>query len=133
MARQFSPVSFYSHQLKYVGLGLLVIALVLFIAQWAITGLPNLELSQLSTIGLVFIFFSKEKYNDERIIQLKYKALTIGITLGIIISMLIGWYVNHINGYQSGSDQWFALSAFEYLTIAFLISLVCFQYLKKNA
>ena len=133
MAKQFSPVSFYSHQLRYVGLGLLIIAVVLFIAQWAITGSPNLELSQLSTIGLVFIFFSKEKYNDERIIQLKYKALTIGITLGIIISILIGWYVNQVNGYQSRSDQWFVLSAFEYLTIAFLISLVYFQYLKKNA
>lgn len=133
MAKQSSPVSFYSPQLKYVGLVLLGIALALFIVQWVLTGLPNFRLSYLSAIALVFIFFSKEKYNDERIIQLKYQALAVGITVAILISMLIGWYINQINGYQATSDRWFVLSAFEYLTITLLLSLGYFHYLKRSA
>ncbi|SDJ98885.1 hypothetical protein SAMN05421823_101594 [Catalinimonas alkaloidigena] len=83
-------------------------------------------------IGLTLIFFSREKTFDERIVFLKFKALAMAVPLAVAITMLINYSYN-FEGYSIETDSWFSISAFEYLTIALLVALGWFHYLRIKA
>src|SRR5215207_3910798 len=44
---------------------------------------------QIFSLGLVFIFFSKEKHDDERIHQFKFQSLTWGVLTSYFITQTI--------------------------------------------
>jgi hypothetical protein len=74
---------------------------------------------QILSLGLVFIFFSKEKYDDERIHQLKFQSLTWGVLTAYFIT-LGATYLFH------------APSAHEFLTLALLLTTALFYILKQR-
>lgn len=80
-------------------------------------------------IGLMMIFFSKEKDYDERIAYLKFKSLAAAVPVAGMITVLIN-YLENFNGYSIGTDSWYSISAFEYLTITMAIAIGWFHILK---
>jgi len=46
----------------------------------------------LSCWGLIFIFFSREKIDDERIQQFKFQAVTWAVPVGLFITHLINYF-----------------------------------------
>ncbi len=80
--------------------------------------------------GLMMQFFAKERINDERIEQLKMKALFVTMSVGLGFSMIAQYYLYLIfpalrldpeKAYQP-------LSVYEFLAIVFLIALGLFHY-----
>lgn len=123
-------VFFYHNKMKILGVAMILFAILIFI--YRITTFDIVDLAGASFpvgFGLMLIFFSKEKEFDERTVYLKFKALAIGVPMAALITMLINYFHN-FSGYSIETDSWYSISAFEYLSIAMLLSLGWYQYLR---
>ncbi|PHN08203.1 hypothetical protein [Flavilitoribacter nigricans] len=127
------PSSFffvYPNKMRILGIILILGAILIFI--YRMTSFNIVDLSGASfpvAFGLILIFFSKEKDSDERTVYLKFKALALGVPLAAVIVMLINYYYNFA-GYSIETDSWYSISAFEYLSLALILALGAFHYLK---
>ena len=74
---------------------------------------------QVASLGLVFIFFSKERQEDERIHQLKFQSLTWGMLTAYFIMLGITYLLR-------------APSAHEFLCLALLLTTAMFYILKQR-
>ncbi|GAA4433021.1 hypothetical protein GCM10023091_06050 [Ravibacter arvi] len=122
----------YSHKMKIVGTLLIIWGIYAFISKYRQHDLLDLNLlSGLSCWGLVFIFFSKEKIDDERIHQVKFQALAWAVPAGLVITHLINYFFlsqEPASGKLTGS-----ISAYQSLVIILLLAFGLFHYLKyKN-
>lgn len=82
------------------------------------------------SLGLMMQFFARERVNDERVEQLKMKALFLAISVGFGFGMVAQYYLHLVfpglrmdpeNPYQ-------ALSVYEFLSLVFLLSSGLFHY-----
>ena len=123
------PLFLYPSWMKVLGALFIAGGLIIFIHrinQYEIVDFAGLSLPV--AIGLVFIFFSRGKVFDERIVYLKFKALAIAVPLIAFVTMLINYYYN-FDGYSIETDSWFSISAFEYLSLTLLVAMGLNQYL----
>ncbi len=130
MKNSFSSAFIYPYWMKIFGLLIILAGIGIFI--YRISKFDILDLTGVSfplAMGLVFIFFSKEKDFDERIAFLKFKALAVAVPIAAAIVMAINYSQNFQN-YSIETDSWFSISAFEYLSITLLIAMGWFYYLK---
>ncbi|MGR3811338.1 hypothetical protein [Jiulongibacter sp. NS-SX5] len=120
----------YPHYFRYFGLILLALSIGIFLYRLSEFGIFDLTaFSTPAAFSLVFIYFSKEKMNDERVVLLKFKALALAIPIAGLIFALLDYSVN-FDGYSIETDSWYSHSAFEYLTLALLLAYGIFQFLK---
>ncbi len=120
----------YPYGFRYFGFGLMILSIVILAYRYF--QFEILDLTSFCTpfaFALMFVFFAKEEINDERIVQLKFKALSQGIPIAALIFSGLDYLVN-FHGYSIETDSWFTHSAFEYLSVAFLLSLSIFEFLK---
>jgi hypothetical protein len=82
--------------------------------------------------GLVFIFFSKEKKDDEMMQGLKFKVLT--------RSIIVAFFITHLYNYiflnwrfDRKHDFILSISAYQYLALTLLMATLSFYYLKHQA
>lgn len=73
---------------------------------------------QVFSLGLIFIFFSKEKHDDERIHQLKFQSLTWGV--------LTSYFITQATTYLFRTP-----TTHEYLCLALLLTTAMFYILKN--
>lgn len=80
-----------------------------------------------ASLGLMMIFFSRERIDDERVQQLKMKALFTAMSVGIALGMMGKHYFNVI---RQGTLNTMApeLTAWEFLSGTLLIALALFHY-----
>ncbi|MEQ8473614.1 MAG: hypothetical protein RIC35_20620 [Marinoscillum sp.] len=113
-------------------LGLIIIAMGIAIFTYRIIEFGIVDLHGASfpfAMGLMIIFFSRQRDFDERIAYLKFKSLAASIPLAAIIAMLINYSQNFVE-YSIETDSWFSISAFQYLSIVMILALGWFHYLK---
>lgn len=75
---------------------------------------------QIASLGLVFIFFSKEKYDDERVHQIKFRSLTWGVLTAYFLTLLFTYLFR-------------VPSVHEFLCLALLLTTGMFYVLKQRA
>ena len=73
--------------------------------------------SQLISLGLIFIFFSRDKIDDERIHQFKFRALTAGF-----FASYMWLYAFNYFGHS--------LSAYDFVVLALGLATVIFYYMR---
>jgi len=123
----------YSYKMKIVGILLILWGLYLFASKYWQFHLVDLNLlTGLFCWGLVFIFFSKEKIDDERIHQVKFQALTWAVPVGLFITHLINYFL--LSKPEPDSEKLIeSIPAYHSLAIILLLALGSFHYLKyKN-
>ena len=127
-----NPIFIYPYWMKFLGLGLIILGLVFFVNRILTYDIFDLaSFSSPAAFGFIFIFFSKEIDQDERIVYLKYKALAFSIPATAFVISLINYYFN-FNGYSIETDSWYSISAFEYLTLALIFGQLFFYVLKRR-
>jgi hypothetical protein len=121
----------YSYHLKIVGILLILWGMYSFIANYWLHQIADLNLlTGLSSWGLVFIFFSKEKVDDERIHQMKFQALTWALPVGLFVTHLINYFF--LSQQEPDSDKLYqSISAYQSLVIILLLAVSLFHYLKR--
>lgn len=129
MLNTFRPFV-YSYKLKLVGILLLLWGLYSSAVKYERYQLMDLNLlSGLWCWGLVFIYFSKEKIDDERIHLVKFQALTWAVPVGLTITHLLNYFFLNPQEPDSGKVMQ-SISAYPSLVIILVLALALFHYLK---
>lgn len=123
----------YSYWTKMLGLMIIIAGIVSFFLQHQKKGFFDVnELAVGLSWGLVFIFFSKEKTDDEMMQGLKFKALTRAIIVAFFITHLYNYlFLNW--SFKRGADTILSISAYQFLALALVIATGSFYYLKHQA
>ena len=123
----------YSYWAKVLGLVLMLTGIFSFFAKYKRKGIYDInELAIGFSWGLMFIFFSKEKTDDEMIHTLKFKALARAMTISFFFTHLynyifLNWQLKRVNGII------LSISAYEFFALTLLIATASFYYLKRQA
>ena len=123
----------YSYWTKILGLMIIIAGVISFFLQYHKKGIfDSNELAIGFSWGLVFIFFSKEKMDDEMIHGLKFKALARAIIVGFFITHLYN-YVFLNWRFKREHDIILSISAYQFLALTLIIATGSFYYLKRQA
>jgi hypothetical protein len=120
----------YSYKMKLVGILLILWGIFSFASKYRQFHVVDYNLlSGLICWGLIFIFFSKEKIDDERIHQVKFQALTWAVPIGLSITHLINYFLLSADAGKLMDS----ISAYHSLVMILMLALGLFHYLKyKN-
>lgn len=130
MKKMGTPSFIYPYWGRVLGLIIILVGILIFlrrVIQYDIVDFTGASFPM--AMGLMMIFFAKEKDFDERIAYLKFKSLAVAVPMAAVVTMIINYFENYA-GYSIATDSWFSISAFEYLTITLAISIGWFNYLK---
>ena len=122
----------YSYSAKIAGVVIIILSIISFFFRYYEDG--TFELNQLATgssWGFLFIFFSKEKTDDEMIQSLKFKALT----WSIIITFSLTCVYNYLFLYWWSKREHnisLSVSAFQFFALMLIIATARFYYLKSQ-
>ncbi|MEO5997271.1 MAG: hypothetical protein ABIN89_11045 [Chitinophagaceae bacterium] len=120
----------YSYWTKFLRVIIVGVGIIRFFLQYHKKGISDLnELAIGFSWGFVFIFFSKEKTDDEMIQGLKFKALTRAIIVAFTIIHLynylfLNWRFNRENNII------LSISAYQFLALTLIIATGGFYFMK---
>lgn len=123
----------YSYWTKILGALIIVAGIISFFLQYHKKGVYDLnELAIGLSWGFVFIFFSREKTDDEMIRSLKFKALAMAVIVAFSATHLynyifLNWRLKRAN------DIILSISAYQFLALTLMIATAYFYYLKHQA
>ena len=121
---------FYNYRLRFVGFLCIAWGVVSFYLKHSQAAIWDFNLLfALFSWGLCFIFFAKEKHDDERIHHLKFRALTFGLPIGLFITHLINYIFLGREEPDSGKFVE-SISAYKMFAIVMVVSLATFHYFK---
>ena len=126
----FKQTIFYSYRWKIVGIACILWGVFSFFKKYMNYAIWDINLiSGLICWGLCFIFFSKERPDDERIHYLKFRALTWGLPTGLLITHLINYFF--LNQEEPNSSTYVqSISAYSSFAIVLIIAICTFRFFK---
>ena len=120
----------YPRWTKWIGWALILWAVSFFLYRSLHYGVVDVVGASFPVaMGLILIFFSREKEFDERIVYLKFKSLALSVPMTAILVSLIN-YSRNFSSYSVETDSWYSISAFEFLSITLIVSIGLFHYLR---
>jgi hypothetical protein len=124
------PTTFYPYKWKIAGILFLLWGAFSFFSKYMHYAIWDFDLfSGLACWGLCFIFFSKEKRDDERIHHLKFRALTWAVPTGFFITHLVNYLF--LNQEEPNSGKYIqSISAYSSLALILVIAVGAFYYFK---
>jgi hypothetical protein len=123
----------YSYWSKILGLIIIALGIGSFFIKHARKDIYDVnELAIGFSWGLVFIFFSKEKTEDEMMQGLKFKALTRAIIVAFFITHLYNYIFLNWR-FKRANDIILSISAYQFMALTLLIATAGFYYLKFHA
>jgi hypothetical protein len=122
----------YSYWTKILGILIAIAGIVSFFLQHHKKGVYDFnELAVGLSWGFVFIFFSREKTDDEMIRSLKFKALTIAVIIAFSITHLYNYLFLNWR-LEREHDIILSISAYQFLALTLMIATGYFYYLKHR-
>jgi len=123
----------YSYWTKILGVVIIVAGVISFFLRYHKRGIFDLnELAIGLSWGFVFIFFLKEKTDDEMIHGLKFRALTWAIIVAFSITHLFNYLFLNWR-FERERGMILSVSAYQFLALTLIIATVSFHYLKHQA
>jgi hypothetical protein len=123
----------YSNWMKILGLVIIALGVASFVQQFYKKGIfDSNELAIGLSWGLVFIFFSKEKTEDEMMHSLKFKALARAVIIAFFITHLYNYIFLNWR-FDRGNDVILSISAYQFLALTLIIATCNFYYLRHQA
>ncbi len=123
----------YSYWTKILGLMIIIAGVISFFSQYNKRGIYDFnELAVGLSWGFVFIFFSKERTDDEMMRSLKFKALTTAVIISFSITHLYNYLFLNWR-FKRENDVILSISAYQFLALTLIIATAYFYYLKHQA
>lgn len=130
MKQSFFP---YSYWAKILGMLIVIAGIVSFFLQYYRKGVFDVnELAMGFSWGFVFIFFSKERTEDEMIQSLKFKALARAIIVTFFITHLYNYLFLNWR-FTREHDKILSISAYQFLALTLIVATAVFYYMKYQA
>ncbi len=122
----------YSYWIKALGVLIAIAGFISFFQQYHKKGVYDFnELAVGLSWGFVFIFFSKEKTDDEMIRSLKFKALAKAVFVAFSITHLYNYLFLNWR-LKREHDIILSISAYQFLALTLMIATGYFYYLKQR-
>jgi hypothetical protein len=113
-------------------LGVLLVVVFAPILHYAIPGGFWLRTSAAVAGGLMMVFFSKEPIHDERVQDLKLKAVSAAFSVGFTLTLILNWFLNRdfdvTRDFSGATGAWRSISAFDLIIVTMVIALALFHY-----
>jgi hypothetical protein len=123
----------YSYAAKIFAVLIIVCGIISSSLKYYEKGIFDLnELSMNFSWGFLFIFFSKEKTDDEMIESLKFKALTWSIFVTFSFASIYNYLFLNWR-YEREHDRTLSISAYLFFSLMLIIATARFYYLKRQA
>ena len=123
----------YAYGSKLLGILFIIAGIISFFVQFQKKSVYDYnELAVGACWGFLFIFFSKEKNDDEMMHGLKFKALTRAVIISFSVTHLynyifLNWRLKREN------DLILSISAYQFLALTLITATAIFYYLKHQA
>jgi hypothetical protein len=122
----------YSYWTKILGVLIIIAGIISFFLQYYKKDIYDFnELAVGLSWGLLFIFFSREKTDDEMARSLKFKALTRAVIVAFSITHLYNYLFLNWR-FERGKDIILSISAYQFLALTLMIATAYFYYLKHQ-
>ena len=112
-------------------LGILLIVVGAPLAHYVIPGAFWLRTSAAIAAGLMMIFFSKEPIEDERVRDLKLKAVHAAFSVSFSLTLIVNWFLNRdfdvTRDFESGTGAWRSISGFDLIILTITVALALFH------
>lgn len=119
--------------LKVLGVIVIIAGIISFYLQYQKKGFFDFnELAIGFSWGFLFIFFSREKIDDEMVHNLKFKALTKAVIVAFTITHLYNYIFLNWR-FKRDYDLILSISAYQFLALTLIIATCIFYYLKHEA
>ena len=119
-----------SVMVKRLGLALVVAGAPLL--HYVIPGASWIRTSAAIAGGLMMIFFSKEAIDDERVRDLKLKAVHTAFSISFTLTLIVNWFLNREfdprRDFDGATGVWRSISAFDLIILTMLAALGLFHY-----
>ena len=113
-------------------LGILLVLVVAPLLQYVVPGAFWIRTSSAIAAGLMLVFFSREKIDDERVQDLKLKAVSSGFSVAFALTLIVNWLLNRDfdirRDFDSATSTWRSISAFDLMALIMVIALGLFHY-----
>jgi hypothetical protein len=118
--------------MKFLGVGIILLGVFSFFRQHYRKDVFDFnELAIGLSWGLVFIFFSKEKADDEMVHELKFKALTRAVISSFLATHLYNYFFLNWR-FNREYDVILSISAYQFLALTMIIATTIFYFLKHQ-
>ena len=112
-------------------LGALLVIVFAPVLHFAIPGGFWLRTSPAIAAGLMMIFFAKEPVHDERVQDLKLKALSGAFSVSFTLALIFNWFLNgdfDTRDFGGATGAWRSISAFDLIILTIAVALGLFHY-----
>ena len=113
-------------------LGALLVVVFAPALHYGIPGPTWIRTSAAIAAGLMMIFFSKEPINDERVQELKLKAVNGAFSLSFTLTLIVNWFINRkfdlTRDFNGATSVWRSISAFDLIILTMVLALLLFHY-----
>lgn len=112
-------------------LGWLLVVLVAPTLHLAVPGAFWGRTSAAIAAGLMMIFFSREANHDERVQDLKLKAINAAFSVSFTLTLIVNWFLNRdfdvTRDFNGAVGTWRSISAFDLIILTISTALVLFH------
>jgi hypothetical protein len=117
-------------------LGVLLVLVGAPLLHVAIPGAFWLRTSAAIAGGLMMIFFARESIHDERVNDLKLKALNAAFSVSFTLTLIVNWFLNRdfdvTRDFDGATGSWRSISAFDLIILTMIAALVLFHYWRRR-
>jgi len=123
----------YSYWLKALGVLIFILKMISLFLQYREKGAidPN-QLALGICWGLFFIFFSKEKVDDEMTHALKFRALATAVIISFFSTLFYNYYFLNWQ-YNQRRDLVLSISAYQFLALTLIIATTIYYYRRHQS
>lgn len=112
-------------------LGVLLVVVVAPLLHIAVPGAFWGRTSAAIAAGLMMIFFSREANHDERVQDLKLKAVNAAFSVSFTFTLIVNWFLNRdfdvTRDFNSATGTWRSISAFDLIILTISTALILFH------
>ena len=113
-------------------LGMAIVLVLAPALHLAIPGSSWIRTSAAVAAGLMMIFFSRERIHDERVQDLKLKALSAAFSVSFALTLIVNWFLNRDfdprRDVDGATGVLRSISAFELIALTMVVALALFHY-----
>lgn len=112
--------------------GVFLVVVLAPVLHFVVPGAFWLRTSAALAGGLMLIFFAREPIHDERVQDLKLKAVSAAFSVGFALTLVVNWFLNRdfdvTRDLDATTGVWRSISAFDLIIVTMAIALALFRY-----
>ena len=113
-------------------LGLVLAIVVAPLLHFVVPGASWIRTSAAIAAGAMLVFFTREPTDDERVRDLKLKALSAAFSVSFTLTLILNWLLNRdfdvTRDFDGRTGVWRSISAFDLIILTMTVALALFHY-----